>query len=376
MMKFLAAIIIPLLLSACQLSIIRPDYAPVEEAVSYVVPPKQEQLGIDVVPIPVPEVKPKAPVRTVVQIKPKPVVRAPAKAKPVVVETKIATVEPKPKPVVAEPKLKPSVPVVEHKNVAEPKPVAAEPAKILPPVVAKEPEIVPPAPKTAADTTVNVFTGLPKAAVQNLPLLASTVEVKWPDVQKPSTLAGQIEQETCPSLTHSKCFTSRAELKTSREWGVSFGQFTIAYDKQGRERFNAFEDVKKLDRELEAWQFSDRYNEKYGMMAFVVRMKSEFNWVKGAQDFTSHQAFALSGYNGGRGGVLQDRRLCAATKGCNPDVWYDNVEKTSYKSRVVPKGYGQSMYHTNRGYVDNVQNKRSKKYVPFMREALKCQTNC
>ena len=63
-MKLLAVIISSLLLSACQLSIIRPDYAPVEEAVSYVVPPKQEQLGIDVVPTPPTPVKPKPEVKT------------------------------------------------------------------------------------------------------------------------------------------------------------------------------------------------------------------------------------------------------------------------------------------------------------------------
>lgn len=352
-MKLLAVIISSLLLSACQLSIIRPDYAPVEEAVSYVVPPKQEQLGIDVVPTP-PPVKPKP------EVKVQPV-------KPVKIE------QPKPTPVKVA--AKPVKTKVEKSPVVTRPPETAKTEhQIQKPELTKAPEPVPAPP--VIDSTVNVFAGLPPGAVQNLPLLASTIETKWPNVPRPSTLAGQIEQETCISLTHSKCFTSRAELKTSREWGVSFGQFTIAYDAKGKERFNAFEDVKKLDRELAAWQFTDRYNEKYGMMAFVVRMRSEFDWVKGAQDFTSQQAFALSGYNGGRGGVLQDRRLCAATSGCNPNVWYENVEKTSYKSRIAPKGYGQGFYQINRSYVNNVQNKRSKKYVPFMMKALKCQTNC
>lgn len=357
-MKLLAVIISSLLLSACQLSIIRPDYAPVEEAVSYVVPPKQEQLGIDVVPTPPTPVKPKPEVKT------KPV-------KPVKIEQQQ---QPKPIPVKAATKtVKPKVEKAPVATRPQPEITKTEPQIQKPAELPKAPE---PVPAPVEGPTVNVFAGLPPGAVQNLPLLASTVEAKWPNAPRPSTLAGQIEQETCISLTHSKCFTSRAELKTSREWGVSFGQFTIAYDAKGKERFNSFEDVKKLDRELAAWQFSDRYNERYGMMAFVVRMRSEFDWVKGAQDFTSQQAFALSGYNGGRGGVLQDRRLCAATKGCNPNVWYDNVEKTSYKSRIAPKGYGQSFYSINRGYVDNVQNKRSKKYVPFMMKALKCQTNC
>ncbi len=340
-MKSLAVIITSLLLSACQLSIVRPDYAPVADAVSIPATPKG------------PDVKAPEPEKFYDTA----VVKAEVKAPPAVPK-KPAPAVAKPAPAVAKP-----APV----KIEQPKPEQPKPAPV---------KIEQPKPEVVNDTTVNVYAGLPPGAVQNLPLLASTVEAKWPNVPRPSTLAGQIEQETCISLTHSKCFTSRAELKTSREWGVSFGQFTIAYDAKGKERFNAFEDVKKLDRELAAWQFSDRYNEKYGMMAFVVRMHSEFDWAKGAQDFTSQQAFALSGYNGGRGGVIQDRRLCAATKGCNPNVWYDNVEKTSYKSRIAPKGYGQSLYNINRGYVDNVQNKRSKKYVPFMMKALKCQTNC
>ena len=371
-MKSLAVIITSLLLSACQLSIVRPDYAPVADAVS--IPATSKGPGVKAsepekfYDTAVVEAEVKAPA---VPVKPAPVVAKPA-PKPAPVVAKPA---PKPAPVVAKPAPKPA-PVVAKPApvVVQNKPTVPEPPK--PEVVKIEPKPEPPKSVVVNDATVNVYAGLPPGAVQNLPLLASTVEAKWPNVPRPSTLAGQIEQETCISLTHSKCFTSRAELKTSREWGVSFGQFTIAYDAKGRERFNAFEDVKKLDRELAAWQFSDRYNEKYGMMAFVVRMRSEFDWVKGAQDFTSQQAFALSGYNGGRGGVLQDRRLCVATKGCNPNVWYGNVEKTSYKSRVAPKGYGQSLYNINRGYVDNVQNKRSKKYIPFMMKALKCQTNC
>ena len=174
-----------------------------------------------------------------------------------------------------------------------------------------------------------------------------------------------MEQETCISLTHRTCWTSRAELKTSRENGFNFGQLTIAYNADGSERFNAFEDVKKLDKDLAGWKFSDRYNKEYGMMALVVRDRSEFGYVRGAKDQLSQACFMFSAYNGGRGSVLKDRRICAATKGCDQSQWFGNVENTSYKNKIAVKGYGQSWFAINRGYVSNITHVRSPKYMTY-----------
>lgn len=206
---------------------------------------------------------------------------------------------------------------------------------------------------------------LPENALKNGPLLVEMLKEKWPSVTYPEFNFGQIEKETCITLKHSKCWTERAELKTTREYGFGFGQFTIAYNKDGRERFNAFKEVKRLDKDLQGWSFEDRFDKRYNMMAFVVRSKHDYYSITGAADDLSRHAFRLSAYNGGRGGLLQDRRLCKATIGCDPSIWFGHVQHTSYKSRVAQKGYGKSWYQVNREYVSSIIYDRSPKYRRF-----------
>jgi len=73
-------------------------------------------------------------------------------------------------------------------------------------------------------------------------------------------------------------------------------------------------------------------------------------------------AFTFSAYNGGFGGVLKDRVLCSKTPGCDSSKWLGNVENTSFRSRTSVKGYGQSFFDINRGYVRNIMVVRSPKY--------------
>jgi membrane-bound lytic murein transglycosylase MltF len=76
-----------------------------------------------------------------------------------------------------------------------------------------------------------------------------------------------------------------------------------------------------------------------------------------------------SAHNGGYGGLTQERRMCAAVDGCDPDVWFGNVELHSTKSRVKWKGYGESAYSINRGHVRNVMIVRRPKYAQWFGEA-------
>lgn len=206
---------------------------------------------------------------------------------------------------------------------------------------------------------------IPPSAYIVAPKLRTTIESKWPALKYPHFIAGQIEQETCISLKHSKCFTSRAELKTSREWGVGFGQFTVAYSATGKVRFDALAEVRAMDKDLVNYTTANRYDERLGLIAIVVRDKNDFLRVRGAKTELDQFAFMFSGYNGGAGSVLKDRVLCKSTIGCDSAQWFGHVEKTSYKSRVAAHGYGQSWYAINRGYVNNIINVRSDKYKQF-----------
>lgn len=206
---------------------------------------------------------------------------------------------------------------------------------------------------------------LPVNAQTNFPILQKHLANKWSTYEYPWFIAGQVEQETCISLKHSKCWSRKAELKTSREYGFGLGQLTIAYDAAGKERFNAFAEVKKLDKDLADWAFEQRYDADKQLLAVVVRDKFEYSKIAGAANALEHSAFFFNSYNGGPGGMLQDRRLCKATAGCDSSKWFGNVENTSYKSKVAVKGYGKSFFEISREYPRNIIYVRSPRYKPY-----------
>lgn len=201
---------------------------------------------------------------------------------------------------------------------------------------------------------------LPKLALLYIPALVLAIDAHWPDVEPRSALAAQIEQETCPSLRHSKCWNPKAELKTSREYGFGLGQITVT------SRFNVFEESKALHPSLSGWKWEDRYNAEYQLRVLVLKNRANYSRLKFAANNWQRMAFTFAAYNGGLGGVLQDRKLCSRTAGCDPSVWFDHVEKTSLKARTTVSGYGKSFFDINREYVRNVLYVRRPKYVPAL----------
>ena len=213
--------------------------------------------------------------------------------------------------------------------------------------------------KTATRSDLQV----PQNAIQHIPLVKETIKNCWSTVPLPAALPAQVEQETCASATSKKCWNPRAELKTSREYGVGWGQLTIAYNSDGSTRFNNFEEAKKLDAKLKSWKWEDRYDPARQLRALVLMDRVAFTKLSFAVDY-ERMAFMFSAYNGGLGGVMQDRRL-ALSKGVDPNKWFGNVELYSFKSKTKAQGYGQSFFEVNRGYVRNVLKVRMQKYQPF-----------
>lgn len=208
---------------------------------------------------------------------------------------------------------------------------------------------------------------IPKNALIYAPLLKQELATSWPTHPLPSSIAAQIEQESCVSLTSTRCWDPRAELKTSRENGFGLGQTTIAYNADGSVRFDNFEEFKKLDVRLKSWKFEDRYDPKRQIIMMVAVDKNQYNKIKFpvASDL-DRLNFSFSAYNGGFGGVLQDVKLCGSTQGCDATKWVGNVAIVSFKSKIKVQGYGLSFFDINRQYVDNIMNKRRAKYVPLL----------
>lgn len=198
----------------------------------------------------------------------------------------------------------------------------------------------------------------PAAALQYLPLLKTEQLAWWPQLRQASVLGAQVEQETCATLTHRKCWNPRAELRTSREYGFGLGQITIT------SRFNVFDELRASHREaLGDWRFEDRYHPVLQLRALVLKDRAGFDQVHGAATLTDRLAFMLAGYNGGDGAVRSDRRMCGATEGCNPAQWFGHVERTSLKARQAVQGYGKSFFEINREYVRNVLLIRRGRYL-------------
>jgi len=218
---------------------------------------------------------------------------------------------------------------------------------------------------------VNTLTFIPEGARTYAPVLVEKQETLWPEAEEPWTLGGLVEQESCVSLTNKRCWNPKAELKTSREYGFGFGQITVAYRADGVERFNKFTELKRAHASLRDWEWEERYDPGYQLTAVVEMVHVLFDRIRDAQEPTDHWAFTLSGYNGGLGAVLQDRRLCANTDGCDPGRWFGNVAETSLKSKVPQPAYaGRSWFEINRNHVKNILTLRRDKYAKFW----ECQT--
>ncbi|HQT03430.1 MAG: hypothetical protein M1572_01925 [Gammaproteobacteria bacterium] len=199
---------------------------------------------------------------------------------------------------------------------------------------------------------------IPVNANHYLPLLKQEQLHYWPGHHHPSLLAGQVEKESCVTLKSKKCWSPTAELKTSREWGVGLSQFTKTAT------FDAIEEIKAKHPQINwgNWGFNTNpYQAQYQLRALVVYMRDISTQIKNTHSIDDNYRMALSAYNGGLGGLRKDRLKCSMTPNCNPAIWYGHVERTSIKSKKPIKGYGQSFFDINRGYIRQVYQ-RAQKY--------------
>ena len=205
---------------------------------------------------------------------------------------------------------------------------------------------------------------LPANAVKYLPVLQAEKDAYWPAHPQPATLGAQVEQETCISIKHKKCWSPFAELKTHREQGVGLGQITRAFFANGRTRFDALGELKQaFPKELENFSWdSNLYDPRLQLRAMVLKDYQNYRLILNASSPEDRLAFAYAAYNGGVGGLNSDRRACAATPGCDPGKWFGNVEFTSLKAKRSVDGYKKSFFEINREYVSNIMHVRRPRY--------------
>lgn len=196
-----------------------------------------------------------------------------------------------------------------------------------------------------------------------LPMLDSLISSYWPDNVCRSFIAGQIEQETCANFK--KCWNSTTELKTDREYGFGLGQITIAFNKDGSERFNNFKEAVRKYHELADWRWADRFNIRAQLIYLLLECRASYNKWKSYFD-GDIQIFAavFVSYNAGSGTVLKRIGLCRITGDCNTRCWFGGLESIHLKQEEVLL-YGRQLYARRNEYPHNIIFVRSKKYESF-----------
>ena len=197
---------------------------------------------------------------------------------------------------------------------------------------------------------------------QYLPVLSANTRLYWPELKWKSMLGAQVRQETCPSLKSKLCWSPHAELKTSREYGFGLGQLTVTA------QFDNFKAAKKLNTTMKDWTWDNRYSAEYQLNALIFMDKFNYGKFSGSTDEKERLSFSFAAYNGGIGGVLSDKSVCRNTAGCDPNRWFDHVERTSKKAKVAVSGYGQPFFTINRLYVTHITGEYHLRYMPFFGE--------
>ena len=209
---------------------------------------------------------------------------------------------------------------------------------------------------------------IPDKAKLYLPALNNAIKVTGFPKEFQESIAGQVEQETCPALKSKKCWNPKTELKTSRENGIGLGQLTIAYNADGTERFNGFKEVRQY-KELKDWAWEDRYNPEMQIRGIIIKDRIAYNMIKWSV-INEYEKLAMTyaAYNGGVGGLLSDRKLTQMNNG-DTTKWFGGIELYSKKSKIPHPEYKVSFFDINRSYPKNILTIRMMKYKPWMEKA-------
>lgn len=206
---------------------------------------------------------------------------------------------------------------------------------------------------------------VPPQAMQHLGPLRQQVDELMPGFQRPAYFPALIEHESCITLTHPRCWNATSRLKTDREEGAGLGQLTRAYRSDGSLRFDALADARRLDpRGLNDLRWDTIYTRPDLQMRVVVLM-TRANWNRLSPLVPDPLAFADAAYNGGLGGVMNERRACKQRPSCDPDRWFGHVENHCLKS-TRPLYAGRSACDINRHHVRDVLLTRIPKYEALL----------
>jgi hypothetical protein len=207
---------------------------------------------------------------------------------------------------------------------------------------------------------------IPPQAFQYFDTIKKEQEYLLPGFNYPEYFAGLIEHESCITLTHKKCWSPTSKLQTSRELGAGVLQITKTYNKDGSVRFDALSDLRKanLD-ELHDLSWANVFTRPdLQIRAGVIMTRDNYKALYMVTDPYERLAMADSAYNGGLGGVKKQRQICSLKANCDPQKWFNNLDKIVVKSTKAMYA-GRSADAINKGHVSDVLLHRMPKYMGY-----------
>lgn len=216
----------------------------------------------------------------------------------------------------------------------------------------------------------NVKTYIPVNAIKYQSTFKTEVYKIVPDTKYPEYYPSLTEQESCISLTHKRCFDPTSELLTSREQGSGFGQITRAFNKDGSIRFDSLEDLRKRHmaelKELSWSNVKQRPDLQIDQLILMTLDNHKTLWQITSE--LERYKMGDAAYNEGIGKLKKERLQCSLTNGCNPQIWFGNVEKINLYPAAKPIYGTRTAYDITREHVYNVFELRMNKYIPYMKK--------
>lgn len=212
----------------------------------------------------------------------------------------------------------------------------------------------------------DVRTFIPPSAQEHRAAFQAERQAHWPGHPRPAVLPALAEHESCISLRHSRCWNPTSRLLSAREEGAGIGQITRAFNPDGSLRFDALAEMRARHPALRELSWHTIYQRPdLQIRALVLKSRDDFTALGMIDDPMERLAFADAAYNGGMGGVQRDRRACQVAPGCDPQRWFNHVERTCTKSRAALYGK-RSACDINRHHVYDVIVVRSPKYEGWL----------
>ena len=207
---------------------------------------------------------------------------------------------------------------------------------------------------------------IPTQAFQHFKTIQKESMAIFHDFGYPYYFAGLIEHESCISLTHKKCWNASSQLLTKREQGIGFFQLTRTWNPDGSVRFDTLSELRRahMDTLKELSWTNVVQRPDLQIRAGILLTKTNYQRLYSVKDTFERLAMADAAFNGGLGGLLKERTTCGLAKDCDPQYWFDHVERYCLKS-MKPLYGTRSACDINRNHVVKVLLVTSPKYIPY-----------